>query len=164
MERISKYQLGAMIILFQIGSTPLFELGIKAGQDAWLVVIISMLLGLLLLFLFLAIQSREPEKNWSQLLVQYFGSFVGKTVLLLYSIMFTYESMRNIRDFGDLTLLTILPHGPISLIMLVMLTLSIYAIYKGIEVFFRLAEVIVVGVLTFYFKKAVGSSGFHLAK
>jgi spore germination protein KB len=151
MERISKYQLGAMIILFQIGSTPLFELGIKAGQDAWLVVITSMLLGLLLLFLFLAIQRREPEKNWSQLLVQYFGSFVGKTVLLLYALMFTYESMRNVRDFGDLTLLTILPRGPITLIMLVMLILSIYAIYKGIEVFFRLAEYIVVGVLAFYF-------------
>lgn len=151
MERISKYQLGAMIILFQIGSTPLFELGIKAGQDAWLVVITSMLLGLVLLFLFLAIQRREPEKNLSQLLVQYFGSFVGKTVLLLYTLMFTYEAMRNVRDFGDLTLLTILPRGPISLIMLVMLILSIYAIYKGIEVFFRLAEYIVVGVLAFYF-------------
>lgn len=150
MERISKYQLGAMIILFQIGSTPLFELGIKAGQDAWLVVITSMLLGLLLLFLFLAIQRREPEKNWSQLLVQYFGSFVGKAVLLLYTLMFTYESMRNVRDFGELTLMTILPRGPISLIMLIMLTLSIYAIYKGIEVFFRLAEFIVVGVLSFY--------------
>ncbi|MDQ0900621.1 MULTISPECIES: GerAB/ArcD/ProY family transporter [unclassified Paenibacillus] len=150
MERISKYQLGAMIILFQIGSTPLFELGIKAGQDAWLVVITSMLLGFMLLFLFLIIQRREPEKNLSQLLIQYFGSFVGKFVLLLYVLMFSYEAMRNVRDFGDLTLLTILPRGPISLIMLIMITLSIYAIYKGIEVFFRLAEFIVVGVLTFY--------------
>ncbi|CAN7375599.1 GerAB/ArcD/ProY family transporter [Paenibacillus sp. LjRoot153] len=150
MERISKYQLGAMIILFQIGSTPLFELGIKTGQDAWLVVVISMLLGLLLLFLFLAIQSREPEKNLSQILITYFGSFVGKTVLFLYALMFAYEAMRNVRDFGDLTLLTILPKGPISIIMLIMVTLSIYAIYKGIEVFFRLAEYIVVGVLTFY--------------
>ncbi len=84
MERISKYQLGSMIILFQIGSTPLFELGIKANQDAWLVVVTSMLLGLMLLFLFLAIQRREPEKNLSQLLTQYFGSFVGKFLLLLY--------------------------------------------------------------------------------
>ncbi|MBD0383525.1 GerAB/ArcD/ProY family transporter [Paenibacillus sedimenti] len=150
MERISKYQLGAMIILFQIGSTPLFELGIRANQDAWLVVFTSFLLGLLLLFLFLAIQHREPEKNWSQLLIQYFGSFAGKFVLLLYALFFAYESMRNLRDFGDLTLMTILPRGPISLIMLIMLTISIYAIYKGIEVFFRLAEFIVVGVLSFY--------------
>lgn len=150
MERISKYQLAAMIILFQIGSTPLFELGIKAGQDAWLVVITSMLLGFILLFLFLMIQRREPEKNLSQLLIRYFGSFVGKFVLLFYVLIFAYEAMRNVRDFGDLTLMTILPRGPISLIMLIMIILSIYAIYKGIEVFFRLAEFIVVGVLIFY--------------
>ncbi|WP_372662239.1 endospore germination permease [Cohnella sp.] len=151
MERISKYQLAAMIILFQIGSTPLFEIGIKVGRDAWLVAIAGMLLGLLLLFLFLAIQRKEPEKNLSQLLNHYFGSFVGKFVILVYALWFTYEAMRNLRDFGDLTLLTILPRGPISLIMLVMLTLSIYAIYKGIEVFFRFAEFILAGVLGFYF-------------
>lgn len=150
MERISKYQLASMIILFQIGSTPLFELGIKANQDAWLVVITSMLLGLMLLFLFLAIQRREPEKNLSQLLTHYFGSYVGKLLLLLYTVLFAYEAMRNVRDFGDLSLFTILPHGPISVIMLIMLTLSIYSVYKGIEVFFRFAEFIVVGVLLFY--------------
>ena len=150
MERISKYQLGSMIILFQIGSTPLFELGIKANQDAWLVVVTSMLLGLMLLFLFLAIQRREPEKNLSQLLTQYFGSFVGKFLLLLYALLFTYEAMRNVRDFGDLSLFTILPHGPISVIMIIMMTLSIYSVYKGIEVFFRFAEFIVIGVLLFY--------------
>lgn len=150
MERISKFQLGSMIILFQIGSTPLFELGIKARQDAWLVVLTSLLLGLMLLFLFMAIQRREPEKNLGQLLIQYFGSFFGKLLLILYVLMFTYEGMRNIRDFGDLTLLTILPRGPISLVMLVMLALSMYAIYKGIEVIFRFAEFIIMGVLAFY--------------
>lgn len=150
MERISKFQLGAMIILFQIGSTPLFELGIKASQDAWLVVITSLLLGLMLLFLFLAIQRREPDKNLGQLLIQYFGSYLGKLILMLYILMFTYESMRNVRDFGDLTLLTILPRGPISIVMLIMLTLSIYAIYKGIEVIFRFAEFLLIGVLAFY--------------
>ncbi|WP_029192255.1 GerAB/ArcD/ProY family transporter [Paenibacillus harenae] len=151
MERISKYQLGAMIILFQIGSTPLFELGIKAKQDAWLVVIVSMIMGLLLLLLFLAIQRREPEKNLSRLLVHYFGPIAGKIVIFIYVLFFTYESFRNVRDLGDLTLMTILPRSPISLIMLILMSLSVYAIYKGLEVFFRVAEFIVTGVLVFYF-------------
>jgi spore germination protein KB len=150
MERISKYQLGAMIILFQIGSTPLFEIGIKAKQDAWLVVITSMIIGLLLLLLFLAIQRKAPEKNLSQQLVHYFGPFAGKIVVLLYALYFTYEAYRNVRDVGDLTLMTILPRSPISLIMLILISLSAYAIYKGLEVFFRVAEFIVAGVLAFY--------------
>lgn len=151
MERISKYQLGAMIILFQIGSTPLFELGIEAKQDAWLVVITGLLMGLLLLLLFLAIQRREPDKNLSLLFIQYFGPFAGKIAVFLYALFFTYESFRNVRDLGELTLMTILPRSPISLIMLILMTLSAYAIYKGLEVFFRVAEFIVLGVLAFYF-------------
>ena len=36
MQQIGKSQLALLIILFLVGSTPLFELGIKAKQDAWL--------------------------------------------------------------------------------------------------------------------------------
>lgn len=34
MERINKHQLFCIMMLFEIGSTTLFELGIKAKQDA----------------------------------------------------------------------------------------------------------------------------------
>ncbi|MBW7477088.1 spore germination protein [Paenibacillus oenotherae] len=151
MERISKFQLGAMIILFQIGSTPLFEIGSKAKQDAWLVVVVSMLLGSILLTMFLYIQRREPEMNLSGLFMHYFGPWIGRFLLLFYVSVFAYESMRNLRDFGDLTIMTILPRTPISLIMIIILSLTIYSIYKGMEVFFRVAEFIVWGVLFFYF-------------
>lgn len=151
MERISKYQLGAMIILFQIGSTPLFEIGSKAKQDAWLVVVVSMLLGFVLLAMFLYIQRREPEMNLSGLLLHYFGPWLGRLLLLFYVAVFAYESMRNLRDFGDLTIMTILPRTPISLIMIIILSLTLYSVYKGLEVFFRVAEFIVLGVLFFYF-------------
>ncbi|MCA0757635.1 spore germination protein [Paenibacillus sp. N4] len=150
MERISKHQLAAMIILFQIGSTPLFEIGIRTGQNAWIVVICNMLLGCLLLLMFLAIHRKEPDKNLNELFIHYFGTVAGKALALFYVLLFIYESMRNLRDFGDLTVLTILPRTPISLIMLVMVALSVYALKKGIEIFFRLAEFIVAGVLFFY--------------
>ncbi|WP_223066754.1 GerAB/ArcD/ProY family transporter [Paenibacillus caui] len=150
MEKISKYQLGTMIILFLIGSTPLFELGIKAKQDAWLVVITGMLIGFLLVLMFLAIQRREPDHTLVQILIQYFGPYAGKFVGWIYVVSFAYESMRNVRDFGELTIMTILSRTPIFLIMLILMLLSIYAIYKGMEVFFRVAEFLVGGVIFFY--------------
>ncbi|AJY76692.1 GerAB/ArcD/ProY family transporter [Paenibacillus beijingensis] len=155
MERISKYQVGTMIILFEIGSTPLFELGIKAQRDAWLAVLFAILFGLALVLLFLAIQSREPELNLTQMLTRYWGPFVGKLTAVLYTLLFVYEAMRNVRDFGDLTVMTFLSRSPISLIMGVLLFLSVFAIYKGIDNLFRVSEFMVIGVLFFYLLLAV---------
>lgn len=150
MERISKHQLFAMIILFEIGSAALFEIGISAKQDAWLVMLIGMIPGFLLFMLFLAIQRRELDKDLIQMLIQYFGSFFGRLVAFSCVCYFMYESMRNVRDFGDLTLMTFLSKTPISIVMLVMILLASYAIFKGIEVFFRVAEFMLPGVLFFY--------------
>lgn len=150
MESISKYQLAAMIILFEIGSSILFEIGVDAKQDAWLVVLASVIAGLIPLIIYFNIQSREKEKNLISLLNQYFGSFLGKTLSILYVIFFTYESMRNVRDFGDITIMTFLSKTPISIIMLIMILLSIYAIFQGIEVFFRVVEFMLPGVLLFH--------------
>lgn len=41
MVYITKVQLFFLIMLFEIGSTTLFALGIKAKQDAWIVVLIA---------------------------------------------------------------------------------------------------------------------------
>lgn len=150
MEKISKYQLSAMIILFEIGSSPLFTLGIDAGRDAWLVIIGAMIASSLLLVLFLSIQLREPDKHLFQLFNKYFGSLFGKLAGLAYVLYFIYEGMRNVRDFGDLTIMTFLSRTPIWFIMLIMVLLSSYAVYKGLEVFFRAGEFMLPGVLLFY--------------
>lgn len=62
MERISNYQLAVTIILFEIGSTPLFALGSGAKQDSWLAMLLAAAAGLLLLFMFLYIQRIAPEE------------------------------------------------------------------------------------------------------
>jgi len=150
MERINTSQLGAMIVLFQIGSTTLFEPGIELRQDVWLVVLLSCLSGLLLLALYLTIQRRDPENNVFGMLIRYFGPWIGRVAVCFYIVFFAYESMRNVRDFGDLTNLTVLPRTPMQIVMLVFTLLSVYALFKGIEVFFRFAEFIVIAVIGFY--------------
>ncbi len=45
MNRISNIQLFTLIMIFEIGSTTLFALGIGAKQDAWIVIITASLVG-----------------------------------------------------------------------------------------------------------------------
>ncbi|GIO90278.1 MULTISPECIES: GerAB/ArcD/ProY family transporter [Paenibacillus] len=140
MEKIDKYQLIAMTILFIIGSSPLYQLGIEVNQDAWLVMLTGMLAGLLLLFVYIYIQKRNADKSLYQILKRHFGRWIGTLLAIAYIFYFVYESMRNTREFGDIINVAFLPSTPLFLLMLIMILLSGYAVSKGIEVFFRVVE------------------------
>lgn len=140
MEKIGKYQIIAMTILFMIGSTPLYELGIEAKQDAWLVVLVAMLAGLLLLFVYLYIQNKNSEHALPQILNRHFGKYLGSLITAAYIVYFAYESMRNTREFADIINISFLPSTPLFILILLMVLLSGYAVWKGIEVFFRVTE------------------------
>jgi spore germination protein KB len=140
-ERISLYQLAATIILFQVGSSPLFLLASEAKQDAWISVFIAMVCGLgLLTFITLEIQRLEPEKNLIEILTDYFGKIVGLILSWSYVIYFIYKSVRNVREFGDLTIEYLLPESPLQVICGILMLVSGYAVFKGVEVFFRVSE------------------------
>lgn len=140
--KIGKMQLAVMILLFEIGSTPLFELGVGAKQDSWLAMTVAAVIGGAFLWMLLRIQVRSPDADMPELYKQLFGKWLGVTLAVPQALIFAYESMRNVRDFGELTVMTILNKTPQWSIMLLIILLSLYAIWKGVEVFFRLAELL----------------------
>lgn len=140
MEKIGKYQLAAMIILFEVGSSSLFQLGAKAEQNAWIAMLVSFMIGLLMLFGFLYIRRLEAGLTFADMLRQHFGKWIGTLIAAAYCLYFSYEGMRNVRDFGDLMVTTFLEHTPIFFVMLVFTILCGFAVFKGVEVFFRTVE------------------------
>ncbi|KRE40357.1 GerAB/ArcD/ProY family transporter [Paenibacillus sp. Soil724D2] len=140
MERISSYQLAVTIILFEIGSTPLFALGSGAKQDSWLAMLFAAAAGLLLLFMFLYIQRIAPEECLIGLLKLCFGNKIGTVIGGCFALYFAYESMRNLRDFGEITNLTLLSSTPQYVTMLIIALLATYAVAMGIETFSRVNE------------------------
>ncbi|UUZ79523.1 spore germination protein [Paenibacillus sp. P26] len=149
-EKITNTQIIFMVVLFEIGSTPLFALGIQAKQDAWLAMTAAALIGLVLLFLFLGLQKKETQLSLFGMLKKYFGRSPGSLLGWTYVVYFSYESMRNVRDFGELVRLTLLSDTPKSVIMLTVVILSVYGVSKGVEVFFRLPEILFPLVLFSY--------------
>ncbi|MCL6601574.1 MAG: spore germination protein [Paenibacillus sp.] len=149
-EQVSSLQIILMIMLFEIGSTPLFLLGSKAKQDSWLAMIVGAAAGFLLLLLLLWIQHRSPKMDLIGMLKFHFGRIAGSIIGGTYCIYFAYQSMRNVRDLGELTSMTLLPRTPMSFTMLIFVGTALYAIWKGAEVIFRLPEVLLPIVLSFY--------------
>ncbi|MBB3113056.1 spore germination protein KB [Paenibacillus phyllosphaerae] len=151
MERTSTFQLTALIILFQIGSTSLFLLASDADRDAWMATLIAMIAGLALLaFVTLPIQHMEPRKNLVEILKSYLGRYVGTALAFTYILYFCYKSVRNVREYGDLMIIYMLPNTPLFAIMLILVLLSGYAVYQGVEVFFRLTEILLPIILLIY--------------
>ncbi|UJF34378.1 GerAB/ArcD/ProY family transporter [Paenibacillus hexagrammi] len=142
MGMISKHQLAMAIVLFQIGSTPLFALGSEAKQDSWIAMIVASLAGLLLLYLFLYIQNRASVLPFMDLLRYAFGRIAGTVCGALFVLYFAYESMRNVRDFGEITAVTLLNDTPQLVIMLIIVLLASYALAMGIETICRVIEIL----------------------
>ncbi|MEG8984274.1 GerAB/ArcD/ProY family transporter, partial [Acinetobacter baumannii] len=107
-----------------IGSTTLYELGIEAKQDAWLVVLVAMITGMLLLFIYLYIQNQNSEHALPQILNQHFGKYLGSIITAAYIVYFAYESMRNTREFADIINISFLPSTPLYFLILLMVLLS----------------------------------------
>lgn len=150
-KRITSLQISFMVILFEIGSTPLFLLGADARQDSWLAMSVGAVAGFALLSLFLWIQRLMPEMELAEMLHFGFGRIAGTFFGGIYACYFAYQSMRNLRDFGELTSLTLLESTPMSITMLVFILVAVYAIWKGGEIIFRLPEILLPGLLLCYF-------------
>ncbi|MFC5703093.1 endospore germination permease [Cohnella faecalis] len=144
MERISWAQLLCLVVLFQIGSTPLDLLAKGAGHDAWISVLVGMACGLLLLLLvFLPLHRLQPDGTLVDMLLRHFGKAIGGLVAAAYVVFFAYRALRNVRDFGELLNMNLYSETPLAVTMLVLTATAAFTVYKGIEVLGRMVEVLV---------------------
>ncbi|MFC4768502.1 GerAB/ArcD/ProY family transporter [Effusibacillus consociatus] len=149
MTRISKTQLFALIMLFEIGSTTLFALGIDAKQDAWIAILIAMLVGFILLWIYMKIQSYYPDKNFVDILIETLGKPIAAPLIILYAFYFLLISFQNSREFGDLIVMIFLPTTPLVVILAVSMLTTVYILCLGYEVFARTSEIMLPVVLFF---------------
>jgi len=147
---LSGYQLAVTIILFEIGSTPMFLLGIEAGRNAWIALLLGSAAGLLVLVSSLYLQRLSGRMDWTGMLLHYLGRWLGGSIAVLYIAILAYESMRNVRDFGEMARGTIMPQTPMWLIMGVVAAISCYAVRQGAGVLFRTFELLFPAVAVSY--------------
>jgi spore germination protein KB len=139
-ERISPFQLLALIIFHEIGSTTLFARGIEAKQDAWIAIIIGMMMGFMILWVYTEIQLSYPDKNLPEILMTVLGKWIARPLILLYALTFFFTSVFNLREFTELFTITVLPKTPVTVLIIVVMVTTIYAVSAGIEVVARTAE------------------------
>jgi spore germination protein KB len=149
MTRISNIQLFILILIFEIGSTTLFAIGIGAGKDAWMVVLLIGMLGLFLIFMYTQIAKMYPNQNFSEILQDVLGKKLTSPLLLLYCVYFYSQATYNFFEFGALIKLTTLQQTPLIVVLYIFAFVMIYILSLGFEVLARTAEVLTPYVIIF---------------
>ncbi|MHC1684791.1 MAG: GerAB/ArcD/ProY family transporter [Clostridiaceae bacterium] len=149
MEHISIKQLFSLMFIFEVGSTTLFALGIGAKQDAWIVILLGLLTGIVVMYVFTYLQKGYPNKNFVEIMISILGKKLGYLLAFLYVWQTIWSNSRNLREFSDMICVTSLPETPLIAIVSVFMLFSIIILLKGVEVLARVSEIIL-PVLIFF--------------
>ncbi|MCK8488392.1 spore germination protein [Paenibacillus sp. MBLB2552] len=141
----------ASFALFEVGSTTLFQIGAEAKQDAWLVMLVAALAGLLLLLMHLFIHRLDPKRDLYELCLTYFGKVAGMFFGSIFAAYFAYEASRNLRDLGELASYVLLNRTPIGIIILIAALVIANSVRYGAKVVFLSCLVMIPFIIVSYF-------------
>ncbi|HUC92184.1 MAG TPA: endospore germination permease [Paenibacillus sp.] len=140
-EKISPYQLFALIVYLEIGSAAVIGFTPGAKQDAWLSVTAAALIGTALTAWHSMILQQYPGKNLYEILGRQIGKKGALILTAVYTTYFLYLSARVVRDFCELMNTVIFVRTPFEIIALTVMIVIVYGVYLGIEVLGRTSEI-----------------------
>ncbi|MFF2015209.1 endospore germination permease [Paenibacillus sp. NPDC058177] len=142
METISRHQLLTISIIYQIGTTIIFGFAAGAGRDSWLAVLISTILGTGVVLIYVSVTKLNPGLTYVECFPKQFGRWLGTPLAWLHPLLFLYIAGRIVADINNLVPSTILPRTPPWAILILFMIALAYALFLGIRVMGRLAELI----------------------
>lgn len=117
-EIISKKHASSILMLFIIGSSLALGVNQSVGQDTWISLILGVFIAIPFLLIYARIITLSPDKNLFDLVIDLFGVFIGKILVLaitLYAIFLGSLVLRNFSEFIEITALQDTPQVPIMI-------------------------------------------------
>lgn len=139
--KINASQLFVMVFMFEMGSAILVGIGTETKQDAWITVLLGMIMGIGLFLVYHRLYQYYPDLPLTGYLPKITGKFIGRILGFCYIVYFLYLSARILRDFGELLVATVYTSTPTIIVNALMLLTMVYGIYKGLEVFARAGQI-----------------------
>ncbi|WP_238884348.1 endospore germination permease [Clostridium sp. YIM B02551] len=140
MQKISNFQLFSLMVLYEIGSTIIFGFAAEAGRAAWISVLISTFIGLLINLLYLYLSKANPGLTLIEWFPKHLGKWIGFPIAWFYVLEFMYDGGRGLQDLKLLIPNTILPRTPSFVVQIIFMLVIVYALYAGLEIIGRLGE------------------------
>ncbi|WP_176461959.1 GerAB/ArcD/ProY family transporter [Anaeromicrobium sediminis] len=150
-EVICDKQRIALIILFIIGPPTVSLSGVEAKQDIWLAVIFSMIMGLPMMFIYCRLHNTFPNKDLFDIIEICFGKFIGKVIIIFFTIHFIITVTTILRNYGEFITTVSFMKTPLIIPMICFGSLCAYVIIGGIEALERWGSIFIQIVVFFTF-------------
>jgi len=129
---LSVKQLCYASALFIIASSLLIKsVYVLTLQDSWLSVILAILISLIIVSVYGALESRHPGLDHVELCETVFGKVLGKIVGALYVFFFLSLAILNLEDTGAFVNGSILPQTPVTIVYVCMVLVCALSVSKG---------------------------------
>ncbi|MGF7057640.1 GerAB/ArcD/ProY family transporter [Brassicibacter mesophilus] len=138
---ISDRQGISLIILFLIGTSSIHTTGLQAERDLWLAIIISILMALPIVIIYARLHYLFPNQGLYDIIELCFGKFIGKVIIILFSLYIFNLSALVLRSIVQFINVTAISETPIIIPSIAIIIICIFAIKEGIEVLGRMGEV-----------------------
>ncbi len=149
-DKISIRQMQVLLILDIFGTGVIIlprVVAEYAKQDGWILIILSIALGLIYAFVITSLCGIYPNKTFVELCETIVGKFLAHIIAVIFSIKLILSVAFEIRYFGEIISQTMLAETPFHIICLTMLFVSAYAAMKGYETRARIAELLIFLIL-----------------
>ncbi|WP_219838713.1 endospore germination permease [Paenibacillus sp. R14(2021)] len=144
--RISPIQLAIFLQPFILAtvslSVPTITM-ITAGRDMWMTPILSSVTGFWIVYVCYRLHVRFPKQTFIQYTDAILGTYLGKTVTLMYLINFLYSNGIIVREYGEFIVGTFLLETPMIFIIVCLIAVCAYATFQGLEVWVRVAQLLI---------------------
>lgn len=122
----------------------------SAKQDSWLTFAVAALPSYITAVIIISLGVKFPGRTMISYIEDIMGKYPGKMLSLLYVLFLIRTGSIIFREFGEFLTITVFHRTPLPVFLVTVAFISGYAVYKGIGVLGRLAEIIVPVVVFSY--------------
>lgn len=143
-DRISTPQMVILGLFTLIGDMALVypaAMTAEAHQDAWIAALISIPLGLVVVYLMVTVANINANKNIIELSQQILGKWIGGAVGLYYLFFFLIAASTYVREIEDFMCTQIYEGTPGGVIRFMSIVILVYGLRLGLESLSRAAQV-----------------------
>lgn len=145
--KIGLLQFFSITLLFELGTALAVNLGMAAGRDAWLSILIGSVAGIVVFAGYAYLYRKSPDLPLTGYARKLLGKYIGTPVALMYIILYINLAGRDLRDGSTMLAMSTMQHTPLFILSMLMILSSAYVIHKGVEVLTRTSMVFLVLVL-----------------
>ncbi|WP_159067712.1 GerAB/ArcD/ProY family transporter, partial [Paenibacillus ihuae] len=119
--KIGLLQFFTLTVLFELGTALVVNLGMSAGRDAWMSILIGCLAGLVMFSGYVYLYRKHPDMPFTAYTRKLLGPTAGTPVAVMYIVLYMNLAGRDLRDGSTMLAMATMHNTPLFILSMLMI-------------------------------------------